>query len=120
MEADATSAIGWTTAGQSLRQTRHGEDGLGLAPPRFHVMLRSRRPWCRAALRLLPALVATPPLGYPNDVPDLLLLGLFFFLIRDWVCISIAHRLARHRRRPRQHRLLHLLRQYYMSQLAAC
>jgi hypothetical protein len=71
--------------------------------------LRSRRPWCRAALRLLPALVAAPPLGYPSDVPDPLLLRLFVFPVTDQVCVSIARRLARHRHRPRQHRL-HLLR----------
>jgi hypothetical protein len=57
-------------------------------------VLRSRRPWRRATLRLLPVLVATPPLGYPGDVPDLLLLHLFVFSDSDRVCVSIAHILS--------------------------
>jgi hypothetical protein len=97
MEADATSAAGRTAARQSLGPTHCGEDGPGLAPPRF-----------RAAL-LLPALVATPPLGYHGDVPDPLLLRPFVFPVSDRVRVSIARRLARQRHWPRQH-WLHLLR----------
>jgi hypothetical protein len=79
MEADATSAVDQTMVGKSSGLTRRGEDESGLAPPWFHTTIRSRRPWRRAALRLLPALVVIPPLGYLDDVPDLLLLRLFCF-----------------------------------------
>jgi hypothetical protein len=120
MEANATSAAGWTTTRQSSGSTRRGESESGLAPSYYRAALRLRRPRRHAVLSLLPVLVATHPLGYPGDVPDLLLLRFFVVLVSNRVCISVAHRLARHRHRPRQHRLLHLLRLCCMVQLAAC
>jgi hypothetical protein len=93
-EADATSFAGRTVAGQSSGSTHRGEDGSGFAPPRFDVVLRSRWPWRRATLCLLPALVTTPQLGYPNYVPDLLLLHVFVFPVSGRVCVSITHRLS--------------------------
>lgn len=97
MDADATSGAGRTATGQYSGSTCRGEDEPGLASPLVHVALRLRWPWRHTALRLLPTLVATPPLGYPDDVPDLLLLCLFvFFPVRDRVYVSIAHHPSAH------------------------
>jgi hypothetical protein len=79
MEADATFTVDRTVDGQSLGPSRRGEDESGLAPPRLHVVLRLGQPWRHAAPRFLFALVATPPLGYPGDVPNLVLLCFFLF-----------------------------------------
>jgi hypothetical protein len=79
MEADATFTVGRTVDGQSLGPSRRGEDESGLAPPRLHIVLRSGQPWRRPAPCLLFALVAIPPLGYPGDVADLVLLRFFVF-----------------------------------------
>jgi hypothetical protein len=100
MDADATSGAGRTATGQYSGSTCRGEDEPGLASPLVHVALRLRWPWRHTALRLLPTLVATPPLGYPGDVLDLLLLRLLVFSVCDRVCISITRRFARYRHRP--------------------
>jgi hypothetical protein len=73
------------------RHVMGGRAGSRSAPISRCAALRSWWPRHRATLSLLPTLVPTPPLGYPGDVPDLLLLRFFIFSVSDRVCVSIAH-----------------------------